>query len=200
MAQSKMAEVLQLAHSAGVIRTRDLQERGIPRVYLQRLCDRGLIVRSGRGIYTPVDFDVTEYHTLVEACQRVPSAVVCLLSALRFHGMTTQNPYQVWIAIHTRARRPRADLPPLHIFRFSGTAWTDGIEEHIIEGLPVRVYNPAKTVADCFKYRNKIGLDVAVEALRDCWKKRLSTVRELRRFARVCRVTSVMQPYLEMLE
>ena len=123
-----------------------------------------------------------------------------LLSALRFHGLTTQNPFEVWMAVGIKARRPELDWPPVRIVRFSGPALEYGVEEHDIEGITVRVYNAAKTVADCFKYRNKIGLDVAIEALRDCWRKQKATADELWAAAKVCRVTNVMRPYLESLE
>jgi predicted transcriptional regulator of viral defense system len=140
-----------------------------------------------------------EQFTLAEACKRVPHGVVCLLSALQFHDLTTQAPFEVWMAISEKAWLPRVAYPPLRIVRFSGAALTSGIEEHQIEGVPVRVYCPAKTVADCFKYRNKIGLDVALEALRACWKKRRATMDDLWEAAKVCRMANVMRPYLESL-
>jgi predicted transcriptional regulator of viral defense system len=149
----------------------------------------------GRGLYV-VD---TKHHTLVEAAKRVPPGVICLLSALRFHGLTTQAPHQIRIAIGHKARRPRADHPPMRIAHFSGQALSYGVEENRLEGVTVRFFGPAKTVADCFKYRNKIGLDVAREALRDCYRRRKATMDELFAAAKVCRVTRVMQPYLESL-
>jgi predicted transcriptional regulator of viral defense system len=124
---------------------------------------------------------------------------VCLLSALRFHGLTTQAPFEVWLALDRKARAPRGGSPSLRIVRMSGRALTTGVAEHRVEGVPVRVFNPAKTVADCFKYRNKIGLDVALEALRDAWRQRRVTMDELWRYAQVCRVSTVMRPYLESL-
>jgi predicted transcriptional regulator of viral defense system len=199
MEPSRTEQVLQLAREMGVLRPRDLQARGIPRVYLQLLYERGLLQRSGRGVYFRADADITEHHTLAEACKRIPHGIVCLLSALRFHDLTTQNPHQVWVAINPKAYRPKLDYPRLRIVRFSGAALTAGVEEHRIEGVTVRVYNVAKTVADCFKYRNKIGLDVALEALRDCWRIRRSTVDELMGYAEICRVANVMRPYLETL-
>jgi predicted transcriptional regulator of viral defense system len=129
----------------------------------------------------------------------VPHGTVCLLSALRFHELTTQAPFEVWLAINGKARTPQEDILPLRIVYMSGQALSAGVEEHQIEGVPVRVYNPAKTVADCFKYRNKIGLDVALEALRDCWRKRRSTADELWHYAKICRVSNVMRPYLASL-
>jgi predicted transcriptional regulator of viral defense system len=143
--------------------------------------------------------DVSENHSLAEACKRVSGGIVCLLSALRFHGLTTQNPWEVWMAITPTSRKPKADHPPLRVVRFSGRAFAEGIEHHRIEGVDVRVYSAAKTVADCFKYRNKIGVDVAVQALRDAWQKRKITAEQISRFAQACRVANVMQPYLDSL-
>jgi predicted transcriptional regulator of viral defense system len=182
-----------------MLRVRDLASHGIHPEYLRRLCRQGLLTRTARGLYVPSDASPTENRTLAEACKRVPHGVVCLLSALQFHGLTAQTPFEVWLAIDRKARRPEEKQIPLRIVRFSGPALTVGVEEHRIEGVPVKVYSPAKTVADCFKYRNKIGLDVALEALRDCRKKRRATADELWEAAKVCRVTNVMRPYLESL-
>ncbi|MCL7455374.1 MAG: AbiEi antitoxin N-terminal domain-containing protein, partial [Anaerolineae bacterium] len=159
-------QILEIVAEAGVLRPRDLDAHGIPRIYLSRLCERGLLQRVGRGLYVLPNADVSEHHTLAEAGKRVPHGVVCLLSALRFHGLTTQSPSEVWLAIANKAWRPQVDYPPLRFVRFSERTLEAGVEEHSIEGVHVRVYNPAKTVADCFKYRNKIGLDTAVEALK----------------------------------
>lgn len=191
--------VLALARRWGVVRTRDLTQRGIAPVYLRRLEERGLLVRSGRGLYRLADGDVTEHHDLAGAAKRVPHGVVCLLSALSFHGLTTQLPREVWIAIDRTARRPKTDWPPLRVVRMSGRALTEGVEACRIEGVKVRVFNVAKTVADSFKYRNKIGLDVALEALREAWRERRVMMDDLARYARICRVSRVMQPYLESL-
>jgi len=166
-------------------------------VYLQRLCEQGLLRRVGRGLYLSADAELTEHHTLAEACKRAPPGVICLLSALRFHELTTQAPFEIWMAIDKKAWRPRADWPVMRFVRFSGAALTEGIEEHRIEGVTVKVYAPAKTVADCFKYRNKIGLDVALEALRDCLRQRKCSNDDLWRYAKICRVGNVMKPYVE---
>lgn len=190
---------LQLARELGVLRSRDLARYGIAREYLTRLTQAGLLERTGRGLYVLPDAELTEHHSLAEAAKRVPAGVVCLLSALRFHDLTTQAPFEAWLALPPTARHPRPSSPPLRIVRFSGPALTKGVEEHLIEGVRVRVYNPAKTVADCFKYRNKIGLDVALEALRETWRERRATMDELWRYAEVCRVATVMRPYLESL-
>ena len=199
MARSKAQYVLELVERAGVLRPRDLDRHGIPREYLRRLHARGLLDRPGRGLYVAAGFRPTEDHSLAEAAKRLPRGIVCLLSALRFHDLTTQVPFEVWMAIDRKARRPRVDYPPLRVVRFSGEALTFGVEVREIERVPVRVYAPAKTVADCFKYRNKIGLDVALEALRDCWGRRRATMDEFWEAAKVCRVSNVMRPYMESL-
>src|SRR5207247_1639908 len=142
----------------------DLKARNIPRSYLQRLYERGQLLRSGRGIYILAEAELSENYSLAEACKRVPHGVVCLLSALRFHNLGTQSPFEVWMAIHPKAARPKVDYPPLRIVRFSGAALSEGIEEHRVAEGTVRGYNVPKTVDDCFGYRNKIGLDVALDA------------------------------------
>lgn len=192
-------QIIRLARSRGILRSRDLMPLDIPRRHLTQLTEQGVLLKSGRGLYTLASANVTENHSLAEACKRVPRGVVCLLSALRFHGLTTQNPWEVWIAVTPVSRKPRVDHPPLRVVRFSGSAFTDGVELRQIEGVEVRMYSAAKTVADCFKYRRKIGVDVAVEALRDAWQKRKMTAEQISHFAKVCRVTNVMRPYLESL-
>lgn len=199
MAQTVETKVLDLARERGVLRPRDLARADLPADYLWRLYRKEQLERVGRGLYALPGADLTEHHTLAEAALRVQHGVACLLSALRFHDLTTQAPYEVWMAIDVKARRPKEEIIPLRIVRFSGEALTTGVERHEVEGVSVKVYNPAKTVADCFKYRNKIGLDVALEALRDCWQKKLATADELWRYAEVCRVARVMRPYLESL-
>lgn len=199
MKNSRIENISALAREKGIIRPRDLDEYGIPREYLRRLCDEGVLERQARGIYTLRGAETTEHHSLVQACKRVPKGVVCLLSALRFHGLTTQAPFEIWMAIDRKARLPKVEGVPLRLVRFSGEALAEGIERHRIEGVDVSVYCPAKTVADCFKYRNKIGLDVALEALRECRRERRCTMDDLWRFAKICRVANVMRPYLEAL-
>jgi predicted transcriptional regulator of viral defense system len=198
-ATSKLEQTLALVREAGVLRPRDLAPHGLAREYLRRLEQRGLIERDGRGLYRAADLEVTEHHTLVEACKRVPHGVACLLTALAFHVFTTQAPFEIWMAIDVKARLPKVDDIPLRIVRFSGEAFSYGIEEHWIEGVRVRVYTPAKTVADCFKYRNKVGLDVALEAFQEARRERLATMDQIYRAARVCRVDRVMQPYTEAM-
>lgn len=199
MGSKKETRILEIMKHVGVIRPRDLNHIGIPRIYLTRLVEAGLIERVGRGLYMVPFADITEHHTLVEASKAVPHAVVCLMTALRFHGLTTQAPFEVWLAIGQKARQPKVESLPLRIFRFSKVALTEGVEEHTFEGVNVKVFNAAKTVADCFKYRNKVGLDIAVEALRDCRRERKCSNADLWRFAKICRVQNVMRPYLEAL-
>lgn len=194
---SKYDIALDLVARLGVLRPRDLDSYSIPREYLRRLTRRGQLEKIGRGRYSLPGAEMGEMHHLVEAAQRVPNGVICLLSALRFHDLTTQNPFQTWIAIDVDARAPRLDGVPLRIVRFSGRALSSFIEAHTVDGVPIKVYSPAKTVADCFKFRNKIGLDVAIEALRDCLRQRKATKDEIWAAAKVCRVTSSIRPYLE---
>lgn len=189
--------VLALASRRGVIRPRDLVAAGIPRAWIYRLHERGLLERVGRGLYRLPGAEVTASHSLAEVARRMPRAVVCLLSALQFHQLTTQLPHEVWVAIDVKAWKPKTDDLPVRIVRFSGKALTAGVEHHDIEGVDVGIYSPAKTVADCFKYRHKIGLDVAVEALRDLVRERRDSMDDLWRYAKICRVANVMRPYLE---
>ena len=192
-------QLLKTIKRMGVVRPTDLETRGISRANLYRLYRKGLVARQGRGIYVTTEHPYTAAHTLAHVAKRVPNGVACLLTALRFHNLTTQQPHEVWIALPEKARRPSLDYPHLHVTRFSGAARTEGIETHTIEGVNVRVYSPAKTVADCFKYRNKVGIDVAVEALKDFTRRHRGRASDLARFARICRVTRVMQPYLDAI-
>ena len=192
-------KILDLVRKAGVLRPRDLDAYSIPRTYLSRLVSAGKLQRIGRGLYVLPGRNVSEHRSLAEVCKRVPKGVVCLLSALRYHELTTQAPFEVWLAIGEKAWRPRVDYPPLRIVRFSSAALESGIEEYQVEGVTVPVFTPAKTVADCFKYRNKIGLDVAIEALRECWRSQRCTMDELWKYAKVCRVQNILRPYLESI-
>ncbi|NJL09301.1 MAG: transcriptional regulator [Calothrix sp. SM1_7_51] len=196
---SKTEQILELARKASVIRAVDIEAQGIHREYLKRLEEQGLLIRSARGIYTFADAEITENHTLVEVAKRVPHGVVCLLSALSFHELTTQAPFEVWLAINQKARPPKDKLLPLRIIYMSGQALSAGVEKYQIEGVSVQIYSLAKTVVDCFKFRNKIGLDVALEALRECCLKRRCTMDEIWHYAKICRVQNVILPYIESL-
>ena len=183
-----------------VIRSRELAQLRVPRRALQAPLAEGRISRISRGVYTVTGYPVTEHHSLAQAAVRVPQGVVCLLSALAFHEFTTQSPHEVWIAIDRKARLPVEGNPPLHIVCFGGKALTTGVIHRKIDGIDVRITSAAKTVADCFKYRNKIGISIAVEALREGWAKRRFTMDELMAMAEVCRVHKVLRPYLDSLE
>jgi predicted transcriptional regulator of viral defense system len=184
----------------GLVRAADLARLRVSREILPRLHRAGRLERLGRGLYGLRDRRTTLQHSLAEAAKKVPNGVVCLLSALSFHQLTTQAPFEVWMAIDHKARLPKPG-PGLafRFHRFSGKALTAGVERHVVDGVPVRVYGIAKTVADCFKYRNKIGLDVALEALREAYRARKATPEDLHRYARICRVENVMRPYMEAL-
>lgn len=190
-------QIRDIAKEQGIIRPRDLAARGIAREHLRRLCRAGKLHRVARGVYMLPDRSISEHHSLALAAKRIPKGVICLLSALRFHGLTTQSPHQVWIALPNNAVQPSVSTPAIRLVRFSGPALEAGVERHSVEGVAVKVYGAAKTVADCFKYRNKIGVDVAIEALRDALSSRKATIDEIYRFAKVCRVANVMRPYLE---
>lgn len=191
--------VRRLVARHGLIRPRDLDAHGIPRVVLSRMFEKGALVRIGRGLYALPDAFGGEHQSVIEVAKRLPGGVMCLLTALRLHNLTTQAPFEVWVALEEKARKPSFDYPQVRVVRFSGPAFTEGIETRRVARVPVRLYTPAKTVADCFKYRNKIGLDVALEALRECWRARKCTADELWRYAKICRVANVMRPYLEAL-
>ena len=197
--QTATERILSLLKERGVIRPRDLDEYNIPRRYLSRLYERGILLRSSRGIYMAANAELSEKQTIVEACKRIPKGTVCLLSALGMHELTTQVPFEVWLAIDRKDWLPQVKDLPVRIVRFSGDALKSGIEHQIIDGVSIPVYNPAKTIADCFKYRNKIGLDVAIEALKDGWKAKKFTMDDIQKYAGICRVQNVMRPYLETL-
>ena len=197
--QNSHQNILDLAAQRGLIRPCDLDALGLPSIALTRLVRQGLLSRVGRGLYARPDRTVSEHGTLAEVARKHPQAIICLLSALRVHDLTTQAPFEVWIAIPNKAHAPKMDYPPLRVMRFSGAALTEGIETHRIDGVTVRVTNVARTVADCFKFRNKIGLDVAMEALQEAWRSRRVSMDELWRYATLCRVANVMRPYMESL-
>jgi len=192
-------KLLKLARTRGLITDREIRQQGIHPQVLKRLVESGHLERIAHGRYRLADYEFTEHHGLVLAASAAPTGVVCLLSALQFHVIGTQLPREVWIALDRRTWKPGVDYPPLRIVRFSGEALTAGIEEHTLEGRPVPIYNVAKTLADCFKYRNKIGLDVALEALNDAWRDRQFQISEVEHYARICRVRNVMRPYLEAI-
>jgi predicted transcriptional regulator of viral defense system len=189
--------VLDLAKARPLLKAQDLAQYNLPTVVLTRLVDAGRLERVSRGIYCLPTQPASEYRSLAEVALRVPQGVVCLLSALRVHGIGTQAPFEVWLAISHRAAAPQIKQPAIRHVRMSGLAFVEGIEHLTVEGVQVPVFSAAKTVADCFKYRNKIGLDVALEALRDGWAQSKFSMDELWRFASINRVAKIMRPYLE---
>ncbi len=189
--------ILAMAQKKGILRIKDVRAAGFNPEYVRRLCKSGQLVRMSRGIYVLADTDVSVDIALAAVAKRIPNGVMCLLTALRYHGIGTQLPFEVWVAIDSNTHWRQIDNPATRVFRFSGKAFTTGIEKHTINGVSVKIYNPAKTVADCFKFRNKVGLDVALEALKDVIQNRRCTADQLLEYARICRVSRIMSPYLE---
>jgi len=189
--------VLQLVRKNGWLRASDLADAGVPRAVLTRMAASGQLERAARGLYRLPDSGRSEHEGLVTVASKVPQAVVCLLSALQFHGLTTQLPWQVWFAMPRGSHVPRLEYPPIRMVQFTGEAYTQGIETHERDGVKLHVYSVAKTVADCFKHRNKIGMDVALEALKDARAQGRASFDDLWRCAKVCRVSNVMRPYME---
>jgi len=191
------SRILRLARKKRLFRLSEAAAAGIHPESVRRLTRQGQLTRVGRGLYALSTLEPSEHHTLAEVAKRVPKGVFCLLTALRFHGLGTQNPREVWLAVDRRAGIPQVDFTPVRTVRISGAALTGGIEEHDVDGVRVRVTIPARTVVDCFKFRNKIGLDVALEALRETRRAKKASADELWRYAKINRVANVMRPYLE---
>lgn len=196
---NQSAQILELAHRRQLLSAADVREHGCSPQLLIKLHQSGKLQRVTRGIYSLPGREFTEHQPLVEVCRRVPKAVICLLSALQFHQIGTQLPHEVWIALPEATQTPAMDYPSLRIARLRGAAYAEGIETVIEHGSPIRVYGIAKTVADCFKFRHKIGLDVALEALKEAWHQRKLNIDQVMHFAKINRVAKVMQPYLEAL-
>jgi len=202
MAKGTAAErILNLAASHGIISARDVREAGVHTQALTRLVRAGRLARVAPGQYrlSNSESDFTEHHGLVLATAAAPRGVICLLSALQFHEIGTQLPREVWLALPRGTRAPRVDYPPLRVVRFSGEAFDTGVEHHVLEGRSVPIYSIAKTLADCFKFRNRIGMDAVLEALSQAWEDRRVALAEVDRYARICRVRNVMRPYLEAI-
>lgn len=194
------SRLLHLVRQKGLLRPSDLDASGIPRVYLTRLTASGQLEKAGRGLYRIPGSQLSEHESLAAVATKVPQAIFCLLTALQFHELTTQLPRQVWIAMPRGSHIPRMDYPPVKMIQLSGEAYRQGIETHERDNVELRVYGVAKTIADCFKFRNKIGLDVALEALTDARARHLVSADELWRYAKLCRVSNVIRPYLEVME
>lgn len=190
---------LRRAGIATFFRPRDVRQLGITYHQIQRLVSEGHAEKAGPGLYRLSDAEATEMETIAMVASAVPHAIVCLLSALRIHDIGTQSPHQVWLAIDRKARKPRRLPARTSIVRYSGQMLTYGVITQRMQGVNVRLTNPARTVVDCFRYRNKIGLDVAMEALRDVVRRRKAMVSEIDRAAEVCRIRTVVAPYLEAL-
>ncbi len=186
--------------AGGTLRTREAAAHGIHYSTLYGMRDAGLVEQLSRGVYRLAELPAPGKYDVVAVAERVPDAVLCLVSALDFHEIGTQIPAWVSIAIGPKDWHPQFDYPPVRVYRMSGEALTAGVEEHSIDGTPVRVFSPAKTVADCFKFRNKVGLDVALEALRETLRSRKATRSEIMHFAAIDRVTKIIRPYLEAME
>jgi len=182
-----------------LMHTMEIVKLGISRQYLGKLVDKGVIEKVGRGLYKLPGSLLSEYYSLVKSSALVPHGVICLLSALQFHKLTTQMPFEVWMAIKDKSGEPRESDSALKIVRFSPPAYRAGIEEHQLDGVNVKIYSPAKTVADCFKFRHRIGLDIAIEALKDYLKSNPGGSDEIWEYARICRVIKIIRPYLEAL-
>ena len=196
MTKKHTSGLLSAFSGTAVLRSRELTARGFSRQVVANATERGVIERIGRGLYTAANAPLTEKRSYVEVARKAPKAVFCLLSACRFHELTTQNPREVWFAIASKAWPPRITSVKTRMVRFSGVAFTEGIEIHRYEGTDLRVYSVAKTIADLFRYRNKFGLDIALEALRDALRSRKCTIAQIEHFARIRRVSKVMEPYL----
>ena len=188
-----------MVRKGGLTRPRELSAAGVPAWVLYEMVKEGALKQVGRGLYALPEYSPTEKHSYVEATKRVPNGILCLLSALRFHELTVQNPREVWMAVPRTGWRPKSQGVDLRIVWFSGAARLAGVEEHQVEGVTVRVTSVARTIADCFKYRNKVGIDVALEALHEGWRKKRFTMDEFWRYAKLDRVSKIVMPYLETL-
>jgi len=200
MGKSKEQAVVDLAKQLGTIRIKDLLERDIHPEFARRLVSKGFLVRLGRGLYVLADSEITEFHDFAIIGKRIPRGVICLTSALRYHDIGTQLPRKIWLALKEGSAQPRLSYPPVSIVRISGACFSEGIDEQEIEGIAVKIYNPAKTVADCFKFRNRIGLEAAIEAARECLRGQKTSSDEIYYYAKICRVWNVMKPYLEAMQ
>ncbi|MBI5889380.1 MAG: type IV toxin-antitoxin system AbiEi family antitoxin domain-containing protein [Nitrosomonadales bacterium] len=194
---STQSQIQTLLRKAGTARSRELVAAGITRSQISRMVAANQLLRVARGLYAMPGYQSGEHGALVEVAKRAPDALFCLLTALRIHDLTTQSPFEVWIAIGNKSHPPRMEYPPLRTTRFSAAALTTGVETRRVDGVKIQVTSVAKTVADCFKFRNKVGLDVALEALREARRAKKASADELWRYAKINRVTNVMRPYLE---
>jgi len=198
MATEKMKKVLELAEEKGILRPKEVEEQGLPRKYIYRLVKEGKLEKISRGLYKIPGKNFPVDESMVEACKRIPDGVVCLLSALQFHRMTTQLPNKIWMAIEQESWKPDVDLP-VKFIRMSGDSYGKGVETYEVEGVSLNIFSPAKTVADCFKFRSKIGTDVAIESLKEYREEKKGTMDEVWKYAKINRVHKVMKPYMESI-
>lgn len=196
---SQRQQVISYVKTKSMVSPSDVESQGLPRAYLYQLARDGVIEHVGRGVYQWPEMKPDIHSALAEVAKRVPNGVVSLLSALSFYELTSQNPFEVWMALETKSWKPKLDYPPTRFIFMSENSIKAGVEIHEINGVEVKVFSPEKTVADCFKYRNKVGLDVALEALKEGLRRKLFSVDELMRHAKTCRVSRVIQPYVESL-
>ncbi|MEZ0374914.1 MAG: type IV toxin-antitoxin system AbiEi family antitoxin domain-containing protein [Candidatus Sericytochromatia bacterium] len=199
LSETKLQQVLALLEHQPLLRPRDLKRAGLPPEYLSYLYHQQRLAKIGRGLYALPDQAVDEHYSQLEVAKRVPDGVLCLLSALEFHGLTTQNPFDIWLALPAGRRSPKLENLSVRFFHFAPEAYRSGIETHTIQSIDLKVYSVSKTIVDCFKFRNQIGLDVALEALKEAMSKKRFSQDELWKYARICRMTTVMRPYLEAL-
>jgi len=195
----RKSQVIRIAKQKGVIKASDLKARGISRNYLYALTREGKLKKVARGLYELPDNQLTERIALIEVAKRIPNAVVSLISALNYYDLTTQLPHEVWITVPRGAWRPKIEYPALNLTYASMDIYSYGIHKLKINGVEVKIYSPAKTIADCFKFRNKIGLDVAIEALKRAWETKKADMEELSKAAQVCNVSKIIRPYLEAI-
>ncbi|MDF1826925.1 MAG: type IV toxin-antitoxin system AbiEi family antitoxin domain-containing protein [Legionellaceae bacterium] len=193
-------KALNLVEAKGIVRSSDFVEEGIPRMTISRLVAAHELQQIERGLYCLPQKEFSEKESLIVVASRVPQAIFCLLTALQIHELTTQLPRKIWIAMPIDSHVPKIEYPPIKMVKYTGKAYSEGIEIQQSDGIDYRVYNVAKTIADCFKHRNKIGIDIAIEALKDAYGKNKVTTDELWHYAKICRVANVMRPYLETIQ
>jgi predicted transcriptional regulator of viral defense system len=195
----KVEHVGAIVQKQTLVRSKELKGLSVSRSHLWNLAKAGKIEHVGRGLYRAKETPISANETLLEVAKRVPLGVLCLSSALRYHELSTENPFEVWLAIKRGAWSPKLDNSPVRVVHFSEATFEFGIETHSVDGGTLRVYSPAKTVADCFKFRSKIGMETAIQALRSAYREKKASMDQLWRAAKVCRVVNVMRPYMESL-
>jgi predicted transcriptional regulator of viral defense system len=195
----KVEHVGAIVQKRTLVRSKELKGLSVSRSHLWNLANAGKIERVGRGLYRSKEAPISANETLLEVAKMVPLGVLCLSSALRYHELTTENPFEVWLAIERGTWSPKLDYPPVRVVHFSEAAFKFGIETRTVDGGKLRVYSPAKTVADCFKFRSKIGMETAIQALRSAYREKKATMDQIWNAAKVCRVVNVMRPYMESL-